>query len=93
MLRPAQALSYVTLIQCAKLARQEVASLPSYPAGWFRQHIPHAKGVMGERKWNFQSFASPNENVAGAHAPQVLVSGPSLIHEIGCSSAVRCCGQ
>ena len=54
--------------------------------------IPHAKGVRGARKWSFQSFASPNQNVAGTHAPQVLVSGPPLMHETGSSSATQYCG-
>ena len=44
----------------------------------------HAKGVMGTRKWNFQSFASPHQNAASGHAPQVFVSGPRLMHEICC---------
>ena len=53
--------------------------------------IPHAKG--GEPQENRISKASPpHQNVAGSHAPQVLVSGPHLVHEIGCSSAIQYCG-
>ena len=30
---------------------------------------------------------------AGTHVPQMLVSGPHLMHEIGCSSATQYCRQ
>ena len=40
---------------------------------------PHAKG--GEAQENGTSKASPShQNVAGTHVPQVLVSGPHLMH-------------
>ena len=53
-------------------------------------NIPHVKG--GEALENGTSKASPQQNAAGTHVPQVLVSGPHLLHETGCSSATQYCG-
>ena len=54
-------------------------------------NIPHAKG--GEATENGTSEASrPRQNVAGTHVPQVLASGPHLMHEIGSSRATQYCG-
>ena len=92
---------YPTALENAELATMRPTTGSNWNRGcaglWWRRrrmftcNIPHAK--WGEAQENGNSKASlPHQNVAGSHAPQVLVSGPRLMHEIGCSSATQYCG-